>query len=101
MMNKIHVVIASEEDILKTLENVYQLGGNTCARYANVEHELEIPQKLWELCGKVLEVSDVRNETHEYAYRVFLFDNNDEDNGIPIVYFMENWLSLVTTEKMN
>jgi hypothetical protein len=100
MNNKIMATIKSKTDILKSLNNI-ELVGNTT--YANLNDnpklgQINIPNLLWSVCEKTIELSNVQTETHQFDYRYFDMPTQGETT-INILYFMKNWIDIQTNNE--
>ncbi len=95
MNKKIPMNVRSREEIEETLTHIDVMGDKTYAVLKSnaTLGQIEIPDWLWTLCGKTIDVADERIRTHKFDYNYFDFpDPKEERTTIHIIYFMEEWL---------
>ena len=98
MKSKISKKIKSREEILATLTKVDVIADRTMGVLVDNEKlgVVEIPDWLWTLCGRTLEVSDTALQTHQFDYCYFDFPEAGEDRStVPVIYFMDSWVEEV------
>ena len=106
MNNKIRAKIKTKKEILETLDKntIEQIKDDTYGILLSDDNrkqkekigKLHIPNWLWNLCGKEIELSNGKTQSHQYDYYYFDFPlDNNERNFIPVLYFMEEWVERI------
>jgi len=100
-IQSIVVNVKSQEEIKKTLSGINVIGKRTYATFnsSRVKGEINIPDFLWGLCEKEINVDNCESETHQYDFKCFCYPKPNSDNvSIPVIYFMKEWVEEVGNE---
>lgn len=95
MKEKILKRIKSREEILATLGTTDVIADRTIGVLNDNPKlgQVEIPEWLWTLCGRDLELGDTTLQTHQFDYCYFDFPEKGEDRTeVPVIYFMDSWV---------